>query len=436
MIRITLALSALLSVTSAVSAQVRPVSPRDSAARADSIARADSLALVRELEALQRAGSDTSSTTPATGSQGTSNPRLLPDISVVGDFIADLSPEGSTQEDGSRLGVREVELAFQAAVDPYFRGDVFIGFNDVEGVGVEQAFLTTSSLPFGLELKMGRFLMPVGKQNMTHRHDLHTVEYPYIIKRFLGEEGLKGTGLGLSKIFAPLGFYQELQMTAVDRFGERPEDLQTDEPINKSLGGLTFSTRLRNYWDLSQSANFELAGFAITGNHEEAFAEEPIDGINAIPVRRTVSGVDLTFRWRPLDRALYKSFILQAEFMNEHRSSVARALRIPCTDACAPAPPPALVSVSARTHSGAYVFSRYQVTRRAFLGARFDYLKDPEYGGDRTKSASAYLQFFPSEFSKLMAAYERFMPPAGNERLNRILLQATFALGPHKPHPF
>jgi len=436
MIKTISVFGAFFSLASAVGAQVQPVPPRDSAARADSIARADSLALVKELEALERAATDTGATSGGTGSQGASNPRLLPDISVVGDFVADLSPEGSTQEDGSRLGVREVELAFQAAVDPYFRGDVFIGFNDAEGVGVEQAYLTTSSLPFGLEMKMGRFLMPVGKQNMTHRHDLHTVEYPYIIKRFLGEEGLKGTGLALSKIFAPFGFYQELQMTAVDRFGERPEDLETDEPVNKSLGGLTFSTRLRNYWDLSQSANFELAGFAITGNREEAFAEEPVDGINAIPVRRTVSGVDLTFRWRPLDRALYRSFILQAEFMNEHRSSVARALRIPCTDACAPAPPPALVSVSARTHSGAYLFSRYQITRRAFLGARFDYLKDPEFGGDRTKAASAYLQFFPSEFSKLMASFERFVPPAGNGRLNRILLQATFALGPHKPHPF
>src|SRR5688572_12290163 len=31
--------------------------------------------------------------------QGAANPRLLPDISLVGDLIADLSPDGSTQED-------------------------------------------------------------------------------------------------------------------------------------------------------------------------------------------------------------------------------------------------------------------------------------------------------------------------------------------------
>ena len=115
----------------------------------------------------------------------------------MGDLIGDLSPKGSTQEDGSRFGVREVELALQAAVDPYFRGDVFLGFSDAEGVHIEQAFLTATALPWRLEARLGRFLAPFGKQNTTHRHDLHTVEHSYVVQRFLGEEGLKGTGVYL-----------------------------------------------------------------------------------------------------------------------------------------------------------------------------------------------------------------------------------------------
>ena len=64
---------------------------------------------------------------------GPTNPRLLPDISAVGDIVFDLSPDGSTQEDGARLNVREVEVALQAAVDPYFRGDIFLGVSDARG---------------------------------------------------------------------------------------------------------------------------------------------------------------------------------------------------------------------------------------------------------------------------------------------------------------
>ncbi|HEX6632169.1 MAG TPA: hypothetical protein VF048_13805, partial [Gemmatimonadaceae bacterium] len=57
------------------------------------------------------------------------------------------------------------------------------------------------------------------------------------------------------------------------------------------------------------------------------------------------------------------------------------------------------------------------------------------------QAASLYLEFFPSEFSKLMAGYERVFQGGrssgfGNDALHRLLLQATFALGPHKPHPF
>ena len=198
--------------------------PRDSV-RADSARVADSIAVVRELERLQNEPK-TPSPAQQPGQGGPTNARLLPDISAVGDLVADLSPKGSTQEGGERFAIREVEVAIQAAVDPYFRGDIFLGISDLEKISIEQAYLTATSLPWGLEVRLGRYLMPVGKQNTTHRHDLHTVDYPYVIQRFFGEEGLKGTGVYASRIFAPFGFYQEVIVTAVDRFGEAPRDSQ------------------------------------------------------------------------------------------------------------------------------------------------------------------------------------------------------------------
>jgi hypothetical protein len=376
-------------------------------------ARNDSIALVRELE---RARGD-SSRGQMSPRQTQVNQRLLPDISIVGDLVGDLSPKGSTQEDATRFGIREIEVAAQAAVDPYFRGDVFLGFSDAEGVHIEQAFLTTTALP-GIELRLGRFLMPVTKVNGTHRHDLHTVEYPWVAQRFLGEEGLKGTGVSLSRVFAPLGFYQELLLTAVDRFGEAPEDLFADEPPNKDLDGLGFSARVRNYWDLSEAANLELSGTALTGKREQPIVP-PFSGPNAINARQTLIGADLTFRWRPLERGLYKSFIAQAEFMRQLNERVADANYLG----------------PARDFNGAYAFARWQLTRRVHLGGRYDWLEDPDLAGATFTAGSGYVEWFPSEFSKLMLAFERAMP-TGLDATNRILLQATFALGPHKPHPF
>ena len=395
----------------------------------DSARIADSIAVVRELERLQ--GEPKAQGQPPAQGQRPSNPRLLPDISAVGDLVADASPKGSTQEGGERFSVREVEIALQAAVDPYFRGDVFIGISDLEGIAIEQAYLTATSLPWGLEVRLGRFNMPVGKQNSTHRHDLHTIEYPYVLQRFFGAEGLKGTGIYASRIFAPFGFYQELILTAVDRFGEAPEDASpTLEPVNKHLGGLGYSARLRNYWDVNEASNVELSLSGVTGKREQPLLFDGNFADFSTPARQSVVGADFTYRWRPLQQGLYRSFIVQAEFMKQLNEHDPRLLLPPETSGAG-----YVYAGPDRDYTGAYAFARYQLTRRGYVGARFDSFQDEAAQGRTSTAVSGYLQFFPSEFSKLVAGYERYSPAEGSAT-NRILLQATFAIGPHKPHPF
>ena len=414
-------------------------------ARQDSIAKAvkDSIALMKELGGALAAPADSAAAArpgqnPPSGPQGgPTNPRLLPDISAVGDFVADLSPDGSTQEDGARFSVREVELAVQAVVDPYFRGDVFLGISDLEGISIEQAFLTTTSLPHQLELRLGRYLMPVGKQNTTHRHDLHTIEYPYVIQRFLSPDGLKGTGVQASRVFSPFGFYQELIVNAVDRFREREDSLSPFEPVNKSLGGLGYAARLRNYVDINEATNFELSFSAITGRREQpltpTYASLLADGVNAAVARQSVLAADLTYRWRPLQEGLYKSFILQSEIMHQLNESDPG---IPGVNGCEDCAATSLgYAGPTRDFTGAYVFARWQTSQRTFVGARYDWVQDPLIDGRTLNAGSVYLEWFPSEFSKLVAGYEA-VSPSGGETVNRLLLQATFALGPHKPHPF
>jgi len=415
-------------------------------ARKDSIAKAvrDSIALMKELGGALAQPRDSAAAAQApapsqpTGPQGgPTNPRLLPDFSAVGDFVADLSPKGSTQEDGDRFSVREVELAVQAVVDPYFRGDVFLGISDLEGVSIEQAFLTTTSLPGQLEVRLGRYLMPFGKQNTTHRHDLHTIEYPYVIQRFFAAEGLKGTGVQASRVFSPFGFYQELIVNAVDRLGERPDGLTAFEPVNKSLAGLGYAARFRNYVDLSEAANFELSFSALTGKREQpledAYAAQLAGGVNAALARQSVLGADLTYRWRPLQQGLYKSFILQTEVMHQLNE---RDPGIPGVSGCAACAAATLgYAGPTRDFTGAYVFARWQTGQRSFVGSRYDFLQDQENGGRTLNAGSVYLEWFPSEFSKLVAGYEG-VSPSGGTFVNRLLLQASFALGPHKPHPF
>jgi hypothetical protein len=155
--------------------------------------------------------------------------------------------------------------------------------------------------------------------------------------------------------------------------------------------------------------------------------------VTAVGARQTLVGADLTFRWRPLQQGLYKSFIFQAEWirqMNEKDPELPTSTSPveffgPITDI-----------------NGGYAFARTQITRRGFLGARYDFIEsydtavEPDF-----HAASAYFEYFPSDFSKLIAGYERVLKGGARggfdtDKVDRIILQASFAIGPHKPHPF
>src|SRR5450432_4644179 len=56
------------------------------------------------------------------------------------------------------FGVQEVEVAAQAAIDPYLEGAVFLTVPNLTGLEVEEAYLVTTSLPFNLQIKAGTFL--------------------------------------------------------------------------------------------------------------------------------------------------------------------------------------------------------------------------------------------------------------------------------------
>ncbi len=189
-----------------------------------------------------------------------------------------------------------------------------------------------------------------------------------------------------------------------DRFGEAPDGLRATERANKQLTGLGYSARLRNYWDLSQAYNLELSMSAVSGRREQ-----PVSGgatVNAALARQSVVGADLTYRWRPLQQGLYRSFILQGEVLRQLNQ---RSPDLPAATRSGVA----VYDGPRRDFTGAYLFSRWQASRRGYLGARVDALQDPDYAGGTTRAASGYLEFFPSEFSKLVAGVERVAPPSG-----------------------
>ncbi|MDX1387027.1 MAG: hypothetical protein R3257_05510, partial [bacterium] len=144
--------------------------------------------------------------------------RFLPDISVNGIFAAAYfseDPMGDTGHDPSRTGfnLQEIEVAIQSVIDPYIRADIFLSFVE-DGVELEEAFITTLSLPRGLQVKGGFYLLPFGRQNPKHVEQWAFVDNNLVNQRILGPEQFRELGFEISYLFpTPFFFLIQANMT-------------------------------------------------------------------------------------------------------------------------------------------------------------------------------------------------------------------------------
>jgi len=402
-------LLAVLITTTRAQAQ-EPVAPRDTTVAADTTESLEAIEgrLLGELGA-----GDSTVPGAARSTQGGGAGSLNPDISLIADFLVDLSPDEATLENGERYQVREIELGVQGAVDPYFRYDAFLGLHG-DGIEVEEAYATTLALPANLQARLGKFLLPFGKVNLTHRAELPMIDHPLVHREFFGEEGFSSTGLWGSWIGAPLGFFQELSVIGgegMEAHGHEEEEAPAtpaqddgEEGHGGSLaddfGDRLWLAHLKSSIDLSSASNLELGASWATAIVEEEEAR----------ARTNVYGIDVTWRWKPPQFAKYRSAILQAEAI--------------WRDEAGPE----------RTKTGAFAYAQWQLSRRWYVGARGDWVEPPEEEGT-LKGGQLLVKWFPTEFSQLRLAYELQDPEEGNA-LDRLIFQTTFALGPHRPHAF
>jgi len=111
------------------------------------------------------------------------------------------------------FNARNIELAFDGAVDPYFEGFANIVFkldnNNGTDVEVEEAFIQTTNLPLNLQLKGGQFFAAFGRLNPTHPHVWEFADAPLVSGRLLGPDGLRGVGGQISWLI-PVPWYAKV----------------------------------------------------------------------------------------------------------------------------------------------------------------------------------------------------------------------------------
>ncbi len=321
---------------------------------------------------------------------------LNPSIGMVLDATAEHRSQG-----GGNFNFRAAEFGFAASVDPFVRAYSFVtGSRD--GVEVEEAAAITSSLPWNLTAKGGRFFADFGRFAKVHDHELPFVNRPLSMDRVIGGES-QADGVELAYLF-PTPFFLRGTVGGYNKIGADNE--RVDNAKSRSWSRFTYLGRLNTYFDLTDNQSIELGS---------SMAYTPSLRLNGDPTGgdRMVNGIDVTYRYQPLSSVVYQGITWGSE----------NSERIPFED------------VAKRRQSyGAYSYAEMKLNKNWSTGFLFDYAPSIEKPGLKTIGYSPYVTWNISEFNRLRFQFTHAddrVRADNSERGNQFFLQWTTVIGAH-----
>ncbi|MGC2062282.1 MAG: hypothetical protein WA610_04840 [Thermodesulfovibrionales bacterium] len=367
----------------------------------------------------------------ATGLFGASN-LMNPNISLILDTFgygsnlreSELRTRGipgyTTEGIANRKGINldSAELFFFAPVDPYFNLYATIPITE-DGVELEEAYFVTTSLPYGLQLKGGKFKSGFGRINSQHPHAWDFADAPLSYRAFMGGEGITDKGVQLTYL-PTLPFYTLLGV----------ELLQGDNEIlfgpEARSGPHAFTAFAKASFDISDNATILFGPSVISGSTKTDTIAEGLD----FSGRSTLYGFEATYKWKP---SKAQSVTIQSEYLYRTQTGTLEDLVASSADALK------------RAQDGFYVQGVYQWERYR-VGLRYDVLdlfkKDYILAGNQTEfggkpwRVSGMLEFNPTEFSRLRLQYNHDKSARDGRANNEVILQLVFGIGAHGAHPF
>jgi hypothetical protein len=397
-----------------------------------------------------------------TGGSGqvTSGTAFNPAISVIPDgvyYSDDRNGEASdlaSEADGFHSGgaghthggaadrgfsLREAELTFSGAVDPYF--DVWAIFAVADGeIEVEEGYVQTRKFLPGLQLKFGKFYSGIGYINKQHPHQWDFVDqalpYDAIFGGALNETGVQLTWLPNLPVYTQLGL-EALQGTngaIASQIGPTEET-----PYFSSMAGPRLYTAfLKVSPDVGYSNTLQVgASYGYARQHQELH-DEGASGSSGLALQGHTwfLGADAVWKYDSPRQYGKGDLTVQAEYLYRVKDLVEVA-----EEGAAAAGGPLRYR-----QDGLYAQAVYGLFSRWTVGVRFDtiglvnQIETP--GGTAGLGASrrytADLTFNPTEFSRLRAQYDHgdFEVGGARETFNQVYVQFQMSLGAHGAHRF
>lgn len=350
-----------------------------------------------------------------------------PAIGLVGESVLSYRSRGSKETGSDRPGgfdfnQRSIELNLAGSVDPFARGYAVINASADPVTGeataqVEEAALQTTSLPWNLTLKGGRFFAEFGRLSYIHDHELPFVNRPLVLDNYIGGES-KTDGLQLNFLL-PIPHYVSMTAGVGDQFGDIPNDVGNFRHFSE----LNFWGRASTYFELTPDVSLE-TGFSglynpKTEDRGGVFVQP--DGSTLTERRRVVVGADVALRYQPLRNNQFRSLTWGTELLYSDNRYL---------DNPAEGGPAFNRSVGS---FGLYSYLAYKFHRQWIVGCLFDWMENPQNNADKTSAYSAWITWAISHWNQLRLQYTHTTHNAlsGLRDDDAIYLQWAWIIGSH-----
>jgi len=327
-----------------------------------------------------------------------------PAIGFVIDTVASYQEHG-----GGNFEFRSGELGLSASVDPYARAYAIINGSD-DGIDVEEAAIVTTSLPYNLTFKGGRFFADFGRLSKFHDHDLPFVNRPIVLDEYVGGES-QANGAELSYL-TPLSQYLTITGGWYNKIGADNERVSNLDP--RPLSEFTYLVKPATFFAINDSNSVDLGvTWAYTPKVKSFTSDDTVFLTDGKP--RDLWDFELTYRYIPLSQASYRGLVWGTEVLLNHET-----WNTGTSDMAIFRPEDAV---------GLYSYVEPRIWRWLYAGFLFQWVQSLDRQSPATLAYSPYLTVWPSEFQRLRLQYQYLDAPQNHE--SQFFLQWTAIIGSH-----
>lgn len=323
------------------------------------------------------------------------------------------------------------ELAISSNIDDLFYGKFTVAITEHDGethVELEEAYIQTLGLDYGLKVTAGRFFSDLGYLNNHHIHNWDFADAPLVYQALFAnqllDDGVQLQWLAPSELYIKAG----LEITRGGRFPAGNED----------ESGYTRAFTVETGADLNPSHSWQLGLSHWRANIQGREAQSQDGSVDTAIFTgdSTINAIDLVWKWAPQGNSKETNLKVQFEYFQRKENGTVDL------------EPAATSSSYDGSQSGWYLQGVYQFMPRWRVGLRHDSLDSSNSGSDNAVLTTAglsnpssqpsrnslMLDYSRSEFSRVRAQVIQDKSYQDSDTI--ILMQYLMSMGAHGAHSF